>query len=248
MASTVRLRGRVFARKWLHALRPNPSRKYLNDFASEAAASLPTGALVLDAGAGDCPYKHLFAHARYESADFCQIKKEYGQLTYTCNLAEMPVKDNRYDLVLLTQVLEHLPEPLAVLQEMHRILKPSGQLWLSAPLFFAEHEVPFDFFRYTQFGLRHLLESAEFTIERIDWLEGYYSTLSYQMATAATDLPLNPKAYGGGVTGAMAASTILLVKPLALLLSIMFARLDLRKRNTTSGYCKNYAVVAVKRS
>jgi hypothetical protein len=129
---------------------------------------------------------------------------------------------------------------------MHRILKPGGHLWLSTPLFYAEHEVPFDFYRYTQFGLKHLLTSAGFTIEHIEWLEGYCGTLSYQMATAATALPLNPEAYGGKLTGAVAAATILFVKPLVLLLSIMFARLDLRNRHTSSGYCKNYAVVAAK--
>ena len=236
----------TLAKKWLHALRPNPSRKYLHDFASRAAVSLPPSALVLDAGAGNCPYRHLFAHAKYESADFGQLDKEYGQLTYVCDLAELPVEANRYDLILLTQVLEHLPEPLTVLHELYRVLKPTGELWLSAPLFFAEHEAPFDFYRYTRFGLRHLLESAGFAIQRIEWLEGYYGTLSYQMATAATALPMTPSAYGGGLIGMAAACTILLIKPFALLLSVMFARLDLRQRHTSSGYCKNYALVALK--
>ncbi len=237
---------RGLVKRWLHAVRPNSSREYLRDFAAQAAASLPAGALILDAGAGDCPYKHLFAHAHYESADFGQVDKEYGDITYTCDLAKVPVEADRYDLVLLTQVLEHIPEPLTVLQEMHRLLKPAGQLWLSTPLYFAEHEAPYDFYRYTQFGLRHLLESAGFNIDRMEWLEGYYGSLSYQMATAATALPLNPSAYGGGLTGTLAAGAILLVKPLALLLSIIFARLDLRKKHTQSGHPKNYAVVAVK--
>lgn len=227
-------------------LRFNSSRKYLSDFVSEAAASLPRGALVLDAGAGDCPYKHLFAKACYESADFCQVDKQYGEITYVCDLTNIPVEDSRYDLVLLTQVLEHVPEPQDILREMHRVLKPGGELWVSAPLFFAEHEIPYDFYRYTQFGLGHLLRSAGFIPKRIEWLEGYYGTWAYQLETASIALPLHPKHYGGGLVGSISAVMVLLVKPLFLLLSVVFSRLDVRQKHTASGQCKNYAAVAVK--
>ena len=51
-----------------------------------------------------------------------------------CDLADIPVEDARFDHVLLTQVLEHLPEPATVLGELHRVLRPGGTLWLTAPL------------------------------------------------------------------------------------------------------------------
>jgi SAM-dependent methyltransferase len=232
--------------KWVRAVRPNSSRKYLYDFVSEAADSVSQDALVLDAGAGTCPYRSLFAQVHYESADLCQIDREYGEITYVSDLTDIPVEQNRYDLVLLTQVLEHVPEPRAVLAEIHRVLKPSGVLWLSAPLFFSEHETPFDFYRYTQFGLKHLLESEGFAVKRIEWLEGYYGTLSYRFSTAVRALPLHPRHYGGGPIGALAAGMIVFVKPLALLLSVLFSHLDLQKKYTSSGQCKNYAVVAEK--
>lgn len=238
----------VTAKRWLHSVRPNSSREYLRAFVEEAAASVSDGALVLDAGAGDCRYQTMFSRARYESADFCQVDKAYGEITYVCDLADIPAESSRYDLVLLTQVLEHIEDPQAVLAEMYRILKPSGQLWMSAPLFFAEHEVPYDFYRYTQYGLRYLLETTGFAIKRLDWLEGYYGTLSYQLATAATALPLKPEFYGGGLIGLATGGAMLVVKPLVLLLSIWFSRLDLRQKNVRSGYCKNYTVVAMKGS
>jgi SAM-dependent methyltransferase len=233
--------GKAFA-----SLRQNSSREYLQDFVREAAASLPVDALVLDAGAGDCRYKPLFSQARYESADFCQIDKEYGELTYVCDLANIPVEEGRYNLVLLTQVLEHIPEPQAVLVEVHRVLRPGGELWLSAPLFYEEHETPHDFYRYTQYGLQHLLQSAGFTVRRIGWLEGYYGTLAYQLTIAARALPLQPAEYGGALIGLAAAAAALLLKPLFLLLSQVFHRLDRREKHTSSGQCKNYAAVAVK--
>src|SRR5438876_920487 len=86
-----------------------------------------------DAGAGICPYRKHFIERghQYESADFGAVDKEYGDLTYRCRLEAIPVVDDNYDLVLLSQVLEHLPEPLQVLRELQRVLKPGGTLWLT---------------------------------------------------------------------------------------------------------------------
>ena len=165
----------------VYAAAGNSSRAYLHRFLTRAGQEVQPGQLVLDAGSGRAPYRDLFAHARYETADFLAVKgKNYTEHDYVCDLADIPVEDARFDHVLLTQVLEHLPEPRAVLAELCRVLKPGGTLWLTAPLFYAEHEKPYDFFRYTQFGLRHLLEGAGFEVREIDWMEGYLGTLSYQ--------------------------------------------------------------------
>lgn len=176
----------------------NSSRYYLDTFAQQSAASVAQNALVLDAGAGNCPYRKHFSNARYESADFGQVDKAYGDITYRCDLSTIPVEDNRYDMVCLIQVLEHLPEPGKVLAEMFRVLKPGKALWLSAPLYYEEHETPYDFYRYTQFGFRYQLEQVGFKVERIEWLEGYLGTLSYQCLMAGRALPLDPASYGDG--------------------------------------------------
>lgn len=236
----------MWLRKLIETFRPNSSRVYLERFLKQAAASLPEGSLVLDAGAGDCMYQPLFSHANYESADFCQVDKSYGKITYECDLSSIPVQDNRFDAVICTQVLEHVPEPEAVLRELNRILKPTGKLWLSAPLFYNEHEIPYDYYRYTQYGLKYLLQLAGFEIERIEWLEGYYGTLAYQLETATITLPLNPKSYGAGLFGFLAALTTLLLKPIFFLASVLFTHSDLRYKNDSIGYCKNYAIVALK--
>ena len=236
------------AREWFHNLKFNSSRVHLYDFVSKAAATLPEDALVLDAGAGNCLYRSLFSVVRYESADFCQVDKEYGEITYVCDLTDIPVEEGRYDRVLLTQVLEHVPEPKDVLNEMYRVLKPGGELWLSTPLFYTEHEIPFDFYRYTQYGLRYLLQSTGFTIKRMEWLEGYYGTLSYQLKTAARALPKHPKHYGGGLIGLLAFVIALSLVPVFLICFIFFSYLDMRKKYVSSGHCKNYMVVAMKES
>jgi len=82
---------------------------------------------VLDAGAGAAPFRGLFAHVTYETADFGQVHKNHARFDYLCDLTAIPVPDATYDLVLCTQVLEHVPDPVAVLREFNRVLKPRGQ-------------------------------------------------------------------------------------------------------------------------
>lgn len=73
--------------------------------------TLAPGALVLDAGVGDQVYAGMFKHLNYEAADFEQVEKRYEKPTYSCDLASIPVEDNRFDAVVFTQVMEHLPDP-----------------------------------------------------------------------------------------------------------------------------------------
>lgn len=229
------------ARRW-HS---NPSLVRLEQEVRSFADALPADALVLDAGAGDCRYRSRFARQRYEAADFAQVtSKEYGRIDYVCDLRAVPVEADRYDAIICTQVLAHMPDPEAVLREFRRILRPGGILLLSCPLFFQENEKPYDYYRYTQFGLRHLLGRAGLTIERLDWLEGYYGTLSYQLSAAAVSLPTKPTAYGGGVVG-LAAAGIAYVLRLAFAAGCqLFTWLELRHKHTASGQCINYIVLA----
>jgi SAM-dependent methyltransferase len=208
----------------------NSSRHYLDEFARRAGASVAAGAVVLDAGAGDGPYRDHFAHATYEAADFEAVPgKTYAGNHYICDLAAIPVESDRYDLVLFTQTLEHIPEPGTVLTELRRVLKPGAQIWASAPLFYEEHEQPYDFYRYTQFGLRRLFEEAGFRELEIDWLEGYYGTISYQLDVAA-------RAAEGTRRWRRTA-------PVLRHLSGLAARADVRRKVTTLGHPKNYTLV-----
>jgi SAM-dependent methyltransferase len=234
-------------KQYLLRFKINSSRVYLEKFVERAGESLAPGGVVLDAGAGDSPYKRFFDHACYESADFCQVEGAlYPDITYLTDLASIPVPDERFDMIICTQVLEHVPDPAAVLSEFHRILKGGGTLWLSAPLYYAEHQIPYDYFRYTQYGLKVLLEDNGFQIRELERLEGYYGTIAYQLETTARELPINPGKYGGGLIGLMAALIALFLKPFFWLLFLVFSRLDLRHKNVSDGHCKNYTVIAEK--
>lgn len=224
--------------------RANSSRYYLRRLNADFASSTAPGMVVLDAGAGDQPYRDLFAHATYEAADFEAVNKPYATSTYVCDLVAIPVADARFDRILFNQVMEHLPDPLRVLHELRRVMKPGGQIICTCPLFYGEHEQPYDFYRYTQFAHRHLFTAAGFRIDRLEWMEGYFGTLSYQFAMMAKAMPLTP------VPGAHPLATVLgwplqlIVKLLAMPLSRAFDRLDRHAKETRSGMPKNYVVIA----
>lgn len=126
---------------FIHRLREfNSSRVRLLQENQAFAASITGGAVVLDAGAGEAPYRSLFKHTQYESADFEQVDKKYVPSTYVCDLKSIPVEDCRFDAIVFNQVMEHLPEPLLVLQELQRVLKVGGRMIYTGPFFYEEHE------------------------------------------------------------------------------------------------------------
>jgi SAM-dependent methyltransferase len=226
----------------------NSSRVHLDKFMRDAATSIPPQAKVLDAGAGIGPYRHHFNHTCYEAADFCQIDKDYAKVNYVCDLAAIPVPSDSCDAILLTQVIEHLPDPSSVLRELHRVLKPGGRMWFSGPLFYPEHEQPYDFHRFTQFGFRRLIEAAGFELEKLEWLEGYAGTVAFQLRLAREQLPISPSAYGGGLVGTSAAIGVAAMRPAFAILERLLSVADTRHKWTESGYCKNYCGVARKLS
>jgi SAM-dependent methyltransferase len=228
--------------RWL----TNSSRTHLARYNEEFARSTPNDALVLDAGAGSAPYRGLFAHTTYETADFEMFDKEYRPSTYVCDLTAIPVESGRFDRVVCNQVLEHVPQPLAVLKELHRVLKPNGSIICTCPLFYEEHGQPYDFYRYTQFAHRYLFEVAGFQIERLEWMEGYLGTVAYQLQCMHRFLPRRPRRLGGGVVGWLAAPLMIIVKVIAFGLAGVFYRLDLRFKTTDIGMPKNYVVIAKK--
>jgi SAM-dependent methyltransferase len=226
----------------------NSSRLRLWEENAAFAKMVPNGALVLDAGAGTAPFRSLFEHARYETADFEKVDKLYSPSTYVCSLESIPVEDGRFDFIVFNQVMEHLPDPKSVLAELNRVLKPTGKMIYSGPFFFEEHEQPYDFYRYTQFGLRELFSATGFSIERLDWLEGYFGTAGYQLNSLARNLPLKPQYLGGGIVGVALVPFMILFKVVFGVLSILFHRLEMRVKFKQKGYPKNYLAIVCKHS
>jgi SAM-dependent methyltransferase len=218
----------------------NSSRFRLHQENKIFADSIPSGSLVLDAGSGNQPYKNLLNHTQYESADFEKVDKSYAKSTYVCDLRKLPIENDRFDFILFNQVMEHLPEPTIVLKELNRVLKPNGKIIYTGPLFYEEHEIPYDFFRYTQFSLKKMFVEAGFEIERLDWMEGYFGTVAYQLNRMAYYLPTSPEDLGKGVFGFLLSPLMFLLKIFSGILSIFFHKLEIKTKYTKQGYPKNY--------
>lgn len=154
-------------------------RESITAFVQGVARATPPRARVLDVGAGDAPYRELFAHAEYETSDWSASPHEgAAQADIVAGAEALPVGDGTYDVVLLTQVLEHVPRPADVLRELHRVLRPGGRIHLTAPMVWEVHEAPYDFFRYTEHGLAALLADAGFAEADVQARNGSLKTLA----------------------------------------------------------------------
>ena len=133
-----------------------------------------------------------------------------------------------------------------MLGELNRVLTPGGTLWLTAPLFYAEHERPYDYYRYTRYGLEHLLDRAGFTVREVEWMEGYLGTLSYQARVMSRALPASRADYGGGAKGLALALGAKAARRAGARAADGLAALDLRYKFVGKGLPKNYQVIATR--
>lgn len=130
-------------------------------FVAEQADLLPVGSRVIDIGAGEAPYRELFGDQHYLTLDRAETPHSGGVDLYG-EADAVPAEDGSFDAVLCTQVLEHVAEPLLALREFRRILRPGGVVIATVPFVWEEHEAPFDYYRYTRYGIEHLLRQAGF--------------------------------------------------------------------------------------
>jgi len=139
--------------------------------------------LILDAGAGECRFKEKLKYARYVAVDatYGDQSWDYSKIDIVSSLDCLPFEADRFDLIICTQVLEHVQDPQRVLTEICRTLKPGGVVLVSAPQGWGVHQAPHDYFRFTRYGLSHLLSRAGFEKITITPSSGYFGYLANRL-------------------------------------------------------------------
>ncbi len=147
-------------------------RKILRDAIREFAARLD--GTLLDVGCGSQQYRQFLRCTEYVGIDSSAERAPpvVGDVT------RMPFREGEFDSALCTEVLEHLPEPGLCLDEIHRVVRPGGTVLFTVPMTVYTHSEPYDFFRYTEYGLRYLVEKHGFEIETMRRLGGVVSVMA----------------------------------------------------------------------
>lgn len=168
-------------------------KKAVND---KLRARLPdlTGR-VLDLGCGTRPFEQdILQHAvEYIGIDWGNTLHDL-RADIVCDLNKpLPIESDYADHIVTFEVMEHLSEPQIMLSEAFRILRNGGGLTLSVPFQWWVHEAPWDFYRYTNFGLKHLLEKAGFTDITVKPTTGFWSMWFLKLNYQTTRLIRGPR-------------------------------------------------------
>jgi ubiquinone/menaquinone biosynthesis C-methylase UbiE len=146
----------------------------------DVLAKLPEHYRVLDAGAGELRNRRFCEHLEYVSQDFCQYEGtgnsqglqtgtwDNSKIDIVSDITNIPEPDGSFDAILCSEVLEHIPQPSAALDEFQRLLKPGGVLILTAPFASLVHFAPYHFCTgFSRYWYEHHLPERGFQIEHL---------------------------------------------------------------------------------
>lgn len=120
---------------------------------------------LLDVGCGRKPYREMFLTDDYVGLEIDTPENRANKRAdFFYDGCQFPFPDRDFDGIVCNQVLEHVFTPEQFLGEIYRVLKPEGMLLLTAPFVWDEHEQPWDYARYSSFGLKNLLEKSGFKV------------------------------------------------------------------------------------
>lgn len=157
-------------------------------------SKIPKGSTILDAGAGEQQFKKYCTHLEYISQDFAQYKPEnldsglqmekwdYGKLDIVSDVTSIPVDDESFDVVMCTEVFEHIVNPIQAVAEFSRILKKEGFLILTAPFCSLTHFAPYHFYSgFNRFFYETELEKNGFEIIELKPNGNYFEYLAQEI-------------------------------------------------------------------
>jgi SAM-dependent methyltransferase len=137
---------------------------------------------IIDFGCGRKPYMNLFNVKKYIGVDVEISGHDHlnSQIDVFYDGKNIPFDNNSFDSIICFEVLEHIFNPDEILIELNRILKNNGKALFSIPFCWNEHEIPYDYARYSSFGIKHLMEKNGFRVLEIH-KTGKFSTVIIQL-------------------------------------------------------------------
>lgn len=180
------------------------NRSSREDWLRNVLIKIPQGQKILDAGAGEGRYKKYCSHLDYVSQDIAEYKggemneggemkeglhtskKDYTTLNIQSDICDIPLESNSIDVIMCIEVLEHVPDPLPALAELHRILKKGGELILTAPFNSLTHYAPYHFSTgFTPYFYKKHLKNLNFEISEITPNGNYFEYLGQEIRRLA---------------------------------------------------------------
>ncbi|MBQ6773977.1 MAG: class I SAM-dependent methyltransferase [Synergistaceae bacterium] len=224
----------------------NPSNR--DEWVKSQLQAIPSGKRLLDAGAGECKYKEYCSHLVYVSQDFNQYtgtgdgkglqtgKWDTSRIDIVSDIVNIPEPDASFDVILCTEVFEHLFNPADAVREFARLLKTGGRLIITAPFCSLTHFAPYHFATgFNSYWYERVLKENNLIPVSITRNGNYFSYIAQELRR----LDGVGKKYSGlnlGITGRLAKE-------------IMLRKLYLMDKNDNSSgelLCFGYHVLAEK--
>lgn len=154
---------------------------------------IPAGLTILDAGAGECQFKKFCSHLKYVSQDFAQYTGtgdvglhtgtwDNSRLDIVSDITCIPRPDKSFDAIMCTEVFEHVPDPVAALKELNRLLKPGGYLLITAPFASITHFAPYHFATgFNRFFYEHHLKEMNYNFEDLQMNGNYFEYVGQEL-------------------------------------------------------------------
>lgn len=207
------------------------------------AEKYATGNL-MDIGCGIKPYESIFQPyvKDYKGVDYpITMDGNYGNFTkadYHEDCCNTSLRSESYDTILCTQVLEHVQEPDKLIFEANRLLKTGGYAIFTIPFVWEIHAEPYDFFRFTKFGIQALFSKEKFEIISIEPCEGPLATIGQLKIT---------NIYSRKINNIFLKLIVKLINKIRIpLVNIFCLTFDKNYDTNDNKLCLNYVVVAKK--
>lgn len=211
--------------------------------------NIPKGSTILDAGAGEQQFKKFCTHLEYVSQDFAQYKPDelnsglqmekwdYGKLDIVSDIVSIPVDNESFDVIMCTEVFEHIVNPIEAIAEFSRILKKEGYLILTAPFCSLTHFAPYHFYSgFNRFFYETELDKHRFEIVELIPNGNYFEYLAQEI----NRLPYMATKYSEKVLDKSEADTIRQLKAL-------LQNLSDNDSNSSELLCFGYHILARKK-